>query len=299
MTRTTARLRMPRRRARFLLAVVVASVCAMPGIAQHGQFPQVVDEAATIENKLGQKARLDLGFVDDKARPFILAEHASGERPIILNLGYFRCPGMCGFVLNTFLDKLTDSGLVPGQDFDLWTISVNHEESARLARDKKRTYVDALIQQASIRDRAEPAAAPEWTAGWPFLTGDQDEILALTDSVGWRFRPDPVTKEIDHSPNLVVLAPDGTISRYLDARFLTASTLRTAIVEAGQGQVGSWVERLFVSCLTFDPRTHAYTITAMTVMQIGGVLTMLFLGGMIFFLWRRERSRHRLVEATT
>lgn len=265
-------------------AVALATAGTLSAQWGHG-LPPVVDENATMADKLGQKAVLDVEFVDEEGERVALDEAITGDLPVLLNLGYFNCPGMCGFVLNQFLQNLPDTELVPGRDFQLFTISVHHEEGPQLAREKKRTYVKNL---------GEPA----WAEDWPFLTGKQDQIRALTESVGWRFRYDEVAKDIDHPPTLVLLAPDGTVTRYLDARQLTPKTLRRAVIEAGDGKVGSFLERLLVTCYTFDPSTGQYSITAMTVMQIGGVLTLLVVAGMIFLLWRRERQKaHKL--ATT
>lgn len=265
------------------LFVAVATTGSLSAQWGHG-LPPVVDEYATMADKLGEAAVLDVEFVDETGQRVVLAEQVTGELPVILNLGYFNCPGMCGFVLNQFLQNLPDTGLVPGRDFQLFTISVHHGENAELANDKKRTYVDNLDD-------------PAWAADWPFLTGAEDQILALSQSVGWRFRFDDVAKDLDHPPTLVLLSPDGTVTRYLDARQLTSKSLRRAVIEASGGKVGSFIERLLVTCYTFDPNTGRYTVTAMTVMQFGGALTVLALAGMIFVLWRRERGRTRL--ATT
>jgi protein SCO1/2 len=265
------------------LAVLAAG--SSPLCAQWGHaLPPVVDEAATMEDKLGGQADLDVRFVDEAGNPIHLADAVGGELPVVLNFGYFNCPGMCGFVLNQLLQNLPDSGLTPGEDFEFFTVSVHHDENPELAAKKKQTYVAAL-------------EAPAWTDSWPFLTGEQDQIRRLTGSVGWRFRFDDVAKDIDHPFTVVLLSPGGKVVRYLDTRQLTPKTLRRALIEAGDGQVGGFLESLLVTCYTFDPDTGAYKVTAMTVMRVGGVLTIFGLAAMIYVLWRRERARPRL--ATT
>jgi protein SCO1/2 len=266
-------------------AILAALATATPVRAQWGHgLPPVVDEAATMADRLGQQAALEVSFVDETGRPLVLAEQIRGDLPVVLNFGYFNCPGMCGFVLNQLLTNLPDSGLVPGRDFQLFTISVHHDEGPELAAQKKATYADALEN-------------PAWTADWRFLTGAEDAIRSLSDSVGWRFRFDELAKDIDHPPTFVLLSPKGTVVRYLDARQLTPKTLRRAVVEAGEGRVGGFLEQLLVTCYTYDPTTGSYTVTAMTVMRLGGVLTVLAISAMIFILWRRER--HKTLLATT
>ena len=123
------------------------------------------------------------------------------------------------------------------------------------------------------------------------MVGEEEQISRLASSVGWRFRWSEHTSQYDHPPALVVLSPSATTTRYLDYRTLEPSTFRRAVVEAGDGLVGSFLERIFVSCLTFDSSTGVYSLTAMTVMRIGGALTVIALALMIFVLWRRERAK--------
>lgn len=256
-----------------------------PVQAQWGA-PQIIDEQATMEDRLGDFADLSGSFVDEDAREVELADLVSGERPVVLNIGYFNCPGMCGLVLNALLKNVEESGQVPGRDFDLVTVSFDHREGPKLAHDKKSTYVETL-------------GNPEWAADWHLLTTPSAEtVRALTDSVGWRFRFDADGHNHDHPPMIVVLSPTGVTTRYLDARYLDGTTFRRALVEAGDGTVGTFVERFLATCLTFDPSTGAYSLAAMTVMQVGGLLTLVALSIMIILLWRRERQRQAAETAT-
>jgi protein SCO1/2 len=174
--------------------------------------------------------------------------------------------------------------MMPGQDFDLVTLSIDPDEGPEVARTKKAAYL-------------EDFGHPEVADHWRFLTGSEEQILRLTESVGWRFRYLVDNGQYDHPPVLVFLSPRGYSTRYLNAFTMSSTTLRRAVVEASEGRVGSFIERVLLSCLTFDPNTGAYTVTAMTVMRIGGVVTVIALAVMIFTLRRRERTRVAL--ATT
>ena len=267
----------PRALTRALLAPLLA-VMLIGGrvVAQNMRVPPVLDAAALVSDKLGQAAAFDVALVDEYGQPFVLAERMKGERPIVLNLGYFGCPGMCGFVLNTFLERMVESGMRPGHELDLLTVSVHPKESVELASDKKRSYLEAFKQ-------------PEWAVHWHFLTGAGDETRRLASSVGWGFRHDLETDEIDHPPVVVVLSPKGVVTRYLDARDFDSTTLRRAIIETSGGKIGSFLERIVVTCLTFDPNSGRYEVAAMTIMRIGGGVTVVAVATMIFLLWRRER----------
>lgn len=272
------------------LIIRLGAVCTIVGAAgaQNMRLPPVLDAAALVTDRLGKSAALDVALVDEYGQPFVPAEHRSGARPIVLNLGYFGCPGMCGFVLNTFLERLVESGLKPGRDLDLLTVSVHPSEGTELAADKKRSYVEAF-------------GRPEWSVDWHFLTGPGEATRRLADSVGWGFRHDLESDVIDHPPVVVILSPAGVVTRYLDARDFDATTLRRAVIEAGGGKVGSFLERVVVTCLTFDPNRGRYEVAAMTIMRIGGGATVVAIGTMILLLWRRERRMraHVLAAPTT
>jgi protein SCO1/2 len=270
-------------------AVFLALLAASdPNLAQSPQGRSavlpVVDEAATVMDKLGAPAALTATFTDSAGVTHRLDSLIRRERPTVLNLGYYGCPSLCGFMLQSLVDAMSGSGMRPGRDFNLLSISIDHREAPSLAAEKKASFVSAL-------------GWPDVTPEWHFLVGDPDQIEALAASVGWRFRWSEHTQQYDHPPVIVLLSPDGRVARYLDARSMDASVLRTGLIEAGQGRIGSFLERILASCLTYDANTGAYTVTAMTIMRIGGGLTVLALASMVFLLWRRERTRMRVAAA--
>lgn len=265
-----------------------ATLCALAlgpvSGAQHG-LPPVVDGAAIVTSKLGEQADLSGTFVDERGNPVALRDLASSERPTLLNLGFYNCPGVCSTVLNSLLEKLDDSDLEPGRDFNLVTLSFDHKEGHELAFQKRQTYVGV------VRDEHE-GVTPAWTESWHFLTGGEDAIRALTESLGWGFRYDERSGvNHDHPPVVVILTKDGRISRYLDTRESGAKDFRRAMIEASDGEVGTFLERIWVTCMTFDPTTHRYSVTAMTIMQIGGVVFLAALSSFLLVLWRRERAK--------
>lgn len=258
-----------------------------PAVAQHSPVSlSGLAEDAIVIPRLGEKADLSARLVTDTGAEVTLADLVSYEKPIVLNFGYYSCPSMCSAVLNGFLAALNESGMIPGAEFDLLTISIDPKEGPELAAAKKATYVQ------------EHGYTSEVASGWPFLTGSGLETRRLAESVGWNYRWNEHTSMYDHPPQVVLLAPDGTVTRYLNALGLDGTTLRRGLIEASEGEVGSFFERVLQSCLTYDPDTGNYKVAAMTVMQIGGALTVLALTYMILSLRRRERER-RLEPATS
>lgn len=265
------------RRVDVLCTLFAAAVTAGYGSAQKGAIP-VLSENAIMEDKLGGHADLDRGFVDEDGHSVVLRDLISGRRPIVLNLGFWECPLACGPILNAMLDALRNAQIVPGQDVDILSVSIDETEGPDVAKQKQAAFVKAL---------GIPAAA----AHWRFITGELASIRALCDSVGYRFERIEGTNIIDHPPTVVILTPDGRVARYLNGLAMTPVTFDRALIEAGEGTVGTFLERLLMSCLTYDPSSGAYSVAAMTVMRIAGVATVLALGSLIFVLWRRERAK--------
>ena len=53
---------------------------------------EVVYEGATIADHIGAVVPTDLTFTDSRGYPLGLRQFFPGDRPVLLNLGYFGCP---------------------------------------------------------------------------------------------------------------------------------------------------------------------------------------------------------------
>lgn len=274
------------------LAVVASTVCAGTTVAQgYAGGAPFVDEAATMEDRLGTALPTDPVFRDSKGVERRLGDLlAASDRPVIVNLGYFGCPGICSTVLNTLVRAVEGADLLPGREIDVWTISIDPREGAEMARGKKQSYLDVLARDdASIADTA--------SAGWHFLTSREDGVASeFAHALGWRYRWNPTTSVYDHPPTIVLVSPNGIVTRYLDIEAIEPVTLRRAVIEASDGKVGTFFERIYVSCLTWDPESQAYGL-AMFMMQAGGLVTLVALAGMIWFLLSDHRRKEKTVPA--
>jgi protein SCO1/2 len=171
----------------------------------------------TVE-KIGAVAPLDLSFVDDTGAKVALRDYFDGQRPVVLNFVYYECPLLCNLVLEGVLDGMRDAGKHPGTDYRLLTLSVNPRERPKLAAAKKAAYLGAL-EMSGIE--------------WAFLTGEEANIRAFADSVGWGYRYDPETSEYIHGAVTLVLSPTGSVVRYLHGSRPGGLQLRLALAEAG------------------------------------------------------------------
>jgi protein SCO1/2 len=261
----------------LLALLALALAAALPGQTPAMEIP-VVDAATAVDEKLGESVPGELSFVDDMRRPVRLRDYFTGRRPVILNLGYYGCPTLCGEVLNSLVDGLRGLPLHIGRDFEVVTVSFDPREKPELAREKKNAVLEVYT-------------APDAEAGWHFLTGEAPQIEALTKAVGFGYQWNEHGKVYDHAAALVLLSPDGKVSRYLYGLAYRPRDLRLGLVEASEGKVGSAWDRILLTCYGYDPKTRTYSLLVMTVVRVGGALTVAGIAILLLLLWRRERRR--------
>jgi len=262
----------------ILLAACLTAWCGRGALAETaGKLPAEL-EGIGITEKLGDALPLDLAFVNEAGKPVTLGELLRPGKPVVLNLGYFGCPMLCGLVMNGMTDAMKETSLMPGEDYIVLSISIDAGETHRLARIKKQNY---------IREIGRPAAS----TGWHFLTGSEANIAALTDAAGFHFKWIEDRREFVHAAGVIILTPDGKVSRYLYGTTFPAQTFRLSLVEASEGKIGSALDRFLLFCFQYDGENHRYTLAAVNLVRLGGLMTLLILGGLILRSLRRERRR--------
>jgi len=258
-------------------------LCTTSLVAQgEGHSPSMMLETkvtdASMLDKTGVQVDPGLSFTDERGYPYQLKQLFPGKRPIVLLLGYYSCPAMCGQVMLAAFRGLNDVALEPGQDYQVLSVSIDPKETVEVAKQRKDTFLPRF---------AKLGAAD----GWRLLVGNEQNIRQLTETVGFRYYWSEHTHQYAHPPALIFLTPDGRVSRTIVNTEFDAEDLRLALVEASEGKLGTLWDAVRLNCLTFDSRTNSYSLQAMTVMQIGGVITVVALAGMILFMLRKERQR--------
>ncbi len=281
---TTSPARPPRARvehvrcARALVALLVVALAVAQAEAQRAEPLPGQLEGVGIEERLGAQVPLDLSLTAEDGRPVALRELISGQRPVLLTLVYYRCPMLCGLVLNGLVDALKGLPLVVGEDFEIVTASIDPLETATLARLKK---------QALLREYGRPEAA----RGWHFLTGEEAAIKALAKSVGFGYRWVEERKEYAHAAALMVLTPDGRVSRYLYGVLYEPRTVRLALAEARLGSVASVTDRFLLYCFHYDANQGRFVVAARNIMRLGGGATVAVVGVWLGRAWWGRRRR--------
>jgi protein SCO1/2 len=246
------------------------------------QVPEVLEEVGVTEH-LDAKLPLDLEFRDEDGKWVELGTFFDGERPVILTLNYYRCPMLCGLMLNGVVDGLAEMSWTPGAEFEIVTISINPLETPELARAKKQNYLKRLERPAAAR-------------GWHFMTGRELEIKRLAETLGFSYTYDPVSQEYAHAASIFICTPDGRVARYLYGIEYPAKRLKFALLEAAEGTIGSTLDQLILYCYHYDPTNRRYTPVAMNIMRLGGGATALILGISLGVFWLRERRRKKNTE---
>lgn len=261
------------------LALCLVSLLLLFGAARvraDTNVPQALRDVG-FDQRLDEQVPPDLQFRDETGRTVQLGEYF-GHRPIILVLAYYKCPMLCTQVLNGLVKCLLDVPLVMGKDYEVVTVSFDPRETPDLAAAKRATYLERY---------GRPGSA----GGWHFLTGDEEPIKRLTKAVGFRYRYDAVNDQYAHASGIMVLTPGGRISRYFYDISFSPRDVRLGLVEASDNKIGSPVDQILLFCFHYDPAEGKYGATVMNFVRLGGALTLLSIGGMLFVLWRQERRR--------
>ena len=255
------------------LALIPASVAIV--FAHDDQRPAALRDVA-FDQKLNQPVPLDLTFRDESGRSVQLAQYIK-EKPVILSFVYFRCQDLCPLLLDGIVRTLRALAFEVGHQFDVLTVSFDPTDTPALAAAKKTDIA---------RQYGRPGAA----AGWHFLTGDEDSIRKLTQSVGFRYTYDAKTGEFGHATGIILLTPGGKTARYYYGIDFSPRDLRLGLIEAAAKKIGSPIDQLLLFCYHYDPATGKYTLLITRVIHWAAAATVLILGLFIVIMLRRERS---------
>jgi len=243
-------------------ANVKSSILEKVGIAQH----------------LNQQLPLNLTFTDDVGRQVQLASYF-GKKPAILALVYYQCPMLCSEELNGLASALLMVDEQPGRDFNIIVVSIDPSEGTDLAAAKKRSYVKRY-------------GKPQSADGWHFLTGTQPNIDALTNTVGFGYvkipGPDGKLTQFAHASAIQLVTPEGKLAQYYMGVEYSPKDLRLGLAEASNNRIGSPVDNILTYCYHYDPGTNKHALIVARVVQLGGLVTMISLGGFMFVMFRRD-----------
>jgi len=217
-----------------------------------------------IDEKLGQVIPLDLTFYDENGKVVNLRQLI--HTPTILTPVYYSCPDVCSFLLFNLAEVINRMPSEPGKDYQVLAFSFDETEKSSLALEKKRMYLK-MIEKPFPED------------AWRFLTGDKENIHKLTDAIGFHFKKQG--EDFLHPVTVIILSPDGKITRYMYGTDFLPFDLKMAFLEASEGRVGPTLSKVLRFCFSYDPKGRKYVFNTL---KITGIVTLLFALSLILFL---------------
>jgi len=276
----------------LLLAAPLFSQVSGYGDKQEGQ--NVGDELPEVLNKVGisqhlnQQLPLDAQFVDDTGKTVTLGDYF-GKKPAILSLVYYNCPMLCSETMNGLTSSLMMVNLTPGKDFNIIFISIDPTETPADAAKKKALYVKRY-------------GKPGTANGWHFLTGKSPAIAAVSKAVGFGYvptsGPDGKMTQFAHAASIEVVTTDGRLAQYYLGVEYSPNDLLLGLVEGSGNKIGSPVANILTYCYRYDPQRNKHSLVVARVVQLGGMVTMAWLGGFMFLMFRKDLRRARTSDLT-
>jgi protein SCO1/2 len=270
------------------LALLLAGMASVPAasaasvssasIVPASEMPGVL-KAVGYDQRIGEKVPLDVPWRDEHGREVKLGDYlgGAGHRPAVLVMAYYHCPMLCDLVLQGVETGLKPLSLDPGRDFDVIVAGIDPAEKPEQAAKKKQEILERY-------------ARPGTENGWHFLTGPQDSITRLTQAVGFRYVYDPERNQFAHAAGMVILTPEGRVSRYLLGVEFPARDIRLGLVESGNGKLGTVVDQVLLYCFHYDPLVGRYSAVTLKIVRLSAVVTVAGLALLVLFLRRRKTA---------
>jgi protein SCO1 len=231
-----------------------------------------------IAQHLNEQLPLNLTFTNDAGQQVALGSYF-GKRPAILALVYYRCPMLCSEEMEGIASALQMVKYVPGKDFNIIVVSIDPSEGTDLAAAKKREYLKRY-------------GHPETADGWHFLTGTQPNIDALTKAVGFRYvklhLPNSNLVQFAHASGIQIVTPEGKLAQYYMGVEYSPKDMLLGLNEASSNRIGSPVDNILTYCYCYNPITNTHSLIVARVVQLGGALTLVLLGGFMLVMFRRD-----------
>lgn len=244
--------------------------------SQNNDKPKQIENVGIVE-KLGTDLnKLKISLINEEGKETPLSTYFNNDRPVIVSLVYFSCPSLCNLHLNGVLDALKQLSLVAGKDYDLLAVSFDPKEDSDLASAKKFTY-------------QEKYNFPNGGSGIHFLTGSENAVKTLAESVGFSYKWDDKAKEWAHASAAVLTTPAGKVSRYLHGVYFEPKTFRLSLVEASQGKVGDIIDSVVLFCFRYDSHGNQYGLYWFNLMRAGAAAICLIMATWLFLFWRKQR----------
>jgi len=230
-----------------------------------------------IEQKLNSQLPLDAPFFDAEGKAIKLGDCFRGK-PVVFAFAYYNCPMLCGQVLQGITGSLEGLSFDVGKEFDVVVVSFDPSDKQAQAQKAKNTYVKRYARSGSEQ-------------GWHFLYGDSNSIQRITKAAGFSYEWDPLSRLYAHAAAMMVMTPEGKISKYFMGIEFAPKDVKFALMEATQNKIGTVVDQIMLYCFHYDPNSGKYGPYIISILRLGAGATLFGLGA--FFVVMRKRSSKR------
>ena len=232
-------------------------------------------QSIDVENNLGKYITKEINFTDELNRKQNLQLLLDKGVPLIIVMAYYECPMLCSLVLNGLSESINSSGLVPGVDFNILTLSIDPDETFELAMNKKNNYISNYFSSID-------------SDFWTFGTTSQKNINILSKDLGFNYSYDPSIDQFAHPAVVYVITQSGKISKQLFGIDIDSRNLKLSILEASNNKISSIFDKILLYCYRYNPEAGSYSMVASNVMKVAGASTVLIMSLCLSFFWFKE-----------
>src|SRR5215467_3722757 len=223
-------------------------------------LPKIL-QGVSFRPELNTQMPLDAAFKDETGKDVRLGDYLHAQKPVVLAFVYYGCPMMCTQLEQGVVGALRMLSFNPGRDYEVVFVSFDDRDTPQTAAEKKATAMSKFHR-------------PETAMGWHFLSGSKESIAAVTNAANFHFNFDQKNNLFAHGSGILLLTPDGRISRYFYGVEFPGRDLRLGLVDASQGKIGTPVDKMLLYCFQYDPATARYSATILGIVRLGGIMTL-------------------------
>lgn len=275
---------------RRLCLLLVAVSLAIPAMAQYSaekplgasaQSTPAYLKNAGLDQRLGTQIPLNLHFLDSTGTDAPLGKYFA-HKPVALALVYYKCVMLCPQVLHGMSTALSQTGYAPAKDYDVVVASIDPSDTPADAATARQKFI------AQLGGNVPPDSVH-------FLVGQQPEITALANSVGFHYvrvpGPDGKMTQFAHSSVIMVATPEGKLSKYLAGVEYQPRDLRLALLEASDHRIGSATDLILLYCCNYSPGEGRYTVSVLRVLGLAGMASIFAVVMMLYMLSRKPKVK--------
>jgi protein SCO1/2 len=237
---------------------------------------------AGIDQNLGRSLPLNDPFIDSTGRQVKLGDYFHDKRPVMLELMYYNCKLLCPQVLQGMAEALRQTRFQVGNQYDVLVASFDPTDTPAEGAMKKKMFLSMLDAPASAADAVH------------FITGPQASIDDLTHATGFHYvrvpGPDGKMDQFAHSSVVMIITPDGKVSKYLFGVDFQSRDVRLALISASTRRIGTLSDLILLYCCNYSPSQGRYTVAVLRILAVAGGASLFAVIGLIWLMTRKPKA---------